>query len=154
MSKLPIKTSYDGEVTTKICIEDFYKVLNRVQDAAWKAYEQAQDAIDSIHKVYDGYEGELIIGTGVSEPCSGDEYSKEIGEEIAFKKAKLNANIKKAKLLEKVIKGLSEGYNKIINEQEKIESYIQRDLVDLREYNPDYLVNFDLYQGYPIDYLV
>ncbi len=93
--RLPIETSREGDKITKVCVEDIYKVVNRVVEALDKAYNNSIDIIDSIHKDYNDYEGELIIGTGVSQPCHGDVFYESIGNDIAFMKAKLNANIKK-----------------------------------------------------------
>lgn len=153
MSKLPIKTTYDGEKTTKVCVEDFYKVINRIMESIDKAYTKSMDELNSTHKIYDGYEGELVVGTGVSQPCNGDKYDLETGNEIAFKKAKLNANIKKAKIIERIYQNFLNAVTQISGELLSIEDYIIRDLTDLRKYNKEYLSDFNLYPNFPINNL-
>ena len=97
--RLPIKTSREDDKITKICVEDIYKVVNRIVEAMDKAYNNSLDIINSIHKEYDEYEGELIVGTGVSQPCHGDIFNENISNDIAFMKVNLNANITKYNIL-------------------------------------------------------
>ena len=59
---------------------------NRILNGVSKCYNNINKIVDSIHKEYDDYEGELIIGRGVSRPCKDDVFDEEIGHEIAFKK--------------------------------------------------------------------
>ena len=106
--RLPIKTTQKGDEISKVCVEDCYKIVNRVVQSMDKAYNNSIDILDSIHKKYDGYEGELIVGTGNSKPCGGDKFDVEIGHDIAFMKAKLNANFKKRNFLRRV-------YNEYVN---------------------------------------
>lgn len=137
--RLPIKTVREGNKITKICVEDFYKVINRTQEAMTKAWNKSIDVLDSIHKEVDDYEGELIVGTGISCPCLTDAFDEEIGNNIAFMKAKLNANIKKFNKLVQVYNEyviLVENINKDLL---RIESNIKYDLNGLRQYNPEYL---------------
>ena len=70
--RMPITTSREGNKITKVCVEDVYKIINRTQEAMDKAYNDSVDILDSIYKQHNGFEGELIIGTGVSQPCLTD----------------------------------------------------------------------------------
>ena len=137
--RMPIKTSRNGDEIVKVCIEDIYKILNRVQETLDKVYNNSIDIVDSVHKEYDNYEGELIIGTGVSKPCPEDSFDEETGNNIAFMKAKLNSNIKKLRLLDKITNQLYKGQTSLLKETDKIIFLIKWDLESLRKYNPDYL---------------
>ena len=55
--RLPIKTVQKGDEISKVCVEDCYKIVNRVVQSMDKAYNNSIDILDSIHKKYDGYEG-------------------------------------------------------------------------------------------------
>lgn len=144
-----MKQKKEGDKITKVCVEDVYKIINRVYEAMDKAYNNSTEILDSVHKTYEStdgeYEGELIIGTGVSQPCKDDVFNEEVGNEIAFKKAKLNANIKKAKLLYRIYKEYFKVIHCIDNELDKIENLIQKDISDIREYNSEYLLYKDIY---------
>lgn len=139
--RMPIETTRDGNKITKVCVEDVYKMINRVQDAMNKAHDNSVDIIDSIHKDVNGYEGELIIGTGVSQPCLTDAFDEEIGNNIAFMKAKLNANMKKRNLLYRVYNQYISVLEAIDVELDKIDKYIDLDLEGIRKHNPEYLID-------------
>ena len=146
---IPILTYRDGNKVTKVCVEDVYKMINRIQDAMNSAFNHTVDVIDSIHKDdipgidENGYpvemEGELIVGKGISQPCLTDAFDEEIGSNIAFMKAKLNANIKKFNFLNKIYKEWFEAAKTFDREIFKVEDQILFDLHNLRVYNPDYL---------------
>ena len=104
-----------------------------------KAYNNSVDIIDSIHKEYNDYEGELIVGTGVSQPCMSDAFDEEIGNNIAFMKAKLNANIKKHNFLCRIWNEFDRALAEIDKEINKVDDYIYLDLAGIRHHNPDYL---------------
>ena len=139
--RLPIKTERDGNKITKVCVEDVYKIVNRVYDNMAKAFNKSEEALDSIHKEVDGWEGELIIGTGVSQPCMTDAFDEEIGNNIAFMKAKLNANMKKRNLLVGIYNNFSKLLSEIDEEIFKVEDLIEFDLRGIKLHNPDYLIN-------------
>lgn len=141
--RLPIETIREGNKITKICVEDVYKIINRVQEAMNKSYNNAVDILDSIHKEYGDYEGELIIGTGISQPCLNDAFDEEIGNNIAFMKAKLNANIKKHNFLVRVLNEIFKVVDAIDIELEEVDNYILLDLRGIRLHNPDYLLNIE-----------
>lgn len=141
--RMPIKTTRDGNKITKICVEDIYKIINRVQDSMDKAHNNSVDIINDIHKDYDDYEGELIIGTGISQPCAGDIFNEETGNNIAFMKAKLNANIKKYNFLNRIYKEYVNVLVSIDEELEKIVKYIDYDLYGIRQHNPEYLKDLE-----------
>ena len=142
--KLPIVTTREGNKITKVCVEDVYKILNRIIKQMDKSHNNSVDIIDSLYKEVNGYEGSLVIGTGVSQPCMNDAFDEEIGTNLAFIKAKLNANIKKRNFIIRI-------WNEYINlldvldaELEKIESYIKMDLEGVRKHNPEYLSNYEV----------
>lgn len=139
--KLPIKTIKDGNKITKICVEDVYKIINRLQKSMDEAYNNSIEIINSIHKEVDDYEGELIIGTGISQPAITDAYDEEIGMNIAFMKAKLNANLKKSNFLRRIWNEYVKVLSTIDSESQKIATYIDMDLMGIRKHNPDYLID-------------
>lgn len=148
--RLPIETSREGNKITKVCVEDVYKIVNRVADAMNKAYNNSDDILDGIKKEIVLSENEeekevvngwLITGTGISQPCLTDAFDEEIGNNLAFMKAKLNANFKKRNFLIRI-------YNEYVNllkalnkEIFKVEDFIELDLMGIRKHNPEYLIN-------------
>ena len=139
--RMPIETTREGNKITKVCVEDVYKMVNRVIGAMDKAYNSSVEILDSIHKEVNGYEGELIIGTGVSQPCLTDAFDEEIGTNIAFMKAKLNANLKKRNLLYRIYNKYVDVLDSLDTEIEKIDNYINMDLEGIRRHNPEYLID-------------
>ena len=151
--KLPITTKREGDKITKVCVEDIYKILNRIQNAIVKAHDNSIDIINSVNKeVFNEkdnttYKGELIVGTGVSQPCLNDIFDEEIGNNIAFMKAKLNANIKKHNILCRVYNELFAAIEVIDNDLYKVDDFIRNDLYLLRAYNNDYLKGIEVKLG-------
>lgn len=139
--RMPIETTREGNKITKVCVEDVYKMVNRVIEAMDKAYNSSVEILDSIHKEVNGYEGELIIGTGISQPCLTDAFDEEIGTNIAFMKAKLNANLKKRNLLYRIYNKYVDVLDSLDTEIEKVENYINMDLEGIRRHNPEYLID-------------
>ena len=149
--KMPIETAYNGEEITKVCVENIYKMLNRVNAAVAKANRNSKKIIKSVHKrytsAYQDSEGSLIIGRGVSKPCNGDVYNERLGNNIAFMKAKLNANIKKHNVLVRVYNEYIKLLDTIDEDVQKIDEKIMMDLDSLREYNPEYLEGIEVELG-------
>ena len=141
--RMPIETNYRGEEITKVCVEDIHKILNRVGSAINRHNKNAKDILKSVRKryvsAYQDSEGYLIIGRGVSKPCNGDEFNEQTGNNIAFMKAKLNANIKKHNMLVKVYNEFITLCNDIDEDITNVDDYIMSDLENLREFNPSYL---------------
>lgn len=137
--RLPIETTREGNKITKVCVEDVYKIVNRIIEAMDKAYNNSTDILDSIHKQVNGFEGELIVGTGVSQPCLTDAFDEEIGNNIAFMKMKLNANIKKRNFIIRVWNEYVRVLDSLDDEIKKIEENIDMDIEGIRLHNPDYL---------------
>ena len=135
---LPIETIRDGNKITKICVEDVTKMLNRIKHAMNVSYSNMSSHMHSINKRYKGASGPLVVGKGVSQPCFTDAFDEEIGNNIAFMKAKLNANIKKYRLLLKIVKEQAKLYDAIHNELSKLAGYITLDVEGIRKHNPDY----------------
>jgi hypothetical protein len=148
--RLPIETIREGDKITKICVEDVYKMVNKVQDAMNKAYNESSEILEEIKKkywpgnqpntVYDGY---LIVGKGVSQPCAEDTFDATVGNDIAFMKAKLNANFKKYRVLNRILMKYVKAFGPIYDELDKIQDYITKDIDGIRKYNPNYLEQFD-----------
>ena len=151
--RFPIETIREGNKITKVCVEDVYKILNRVQDGMNKSFSECVDIIDSVHKEIpnsaDGkiWEGELIIGIGISQPCLTDAFDEEIGNNIAFMKMKLNANIKKHNLLIKAYNAWFKGLETINEELNKVDFNILRDLDGIRNHNESYLEDIEYKLG-------
>lgn len=142
--RMPIETTRVGDEITKVCVEDVYKIINRITNIMDKHYNNSMEILDSIHKTYGEYEGELIIGKGVSKPCEGEEFNEDIGNDIAFIKAKLNANIKKHNFIVGVYKEFFDAMQEIDFELAKVDDYIRMDLYQMRNnYNPEYLPNIE-----------
>ena len=135
---LPIETIRDGNKITKICVEDVTKMLNRIKHAMNVSYSNMSSHMHSINKKYKGASGPLIVGKGVSQPCFTDAFDEEIGNNIAFMKAKLNANVKKFRLLMKISKEQSKFLDAIHDEMLKLSNYIALDVDGIKKHNPDY----------------
>jgi len=145
--RLPIKTSREGNKITKVCVEDVYKMINRVQEGMNRAYNNTVDVMDSLHKEIETEDGpvvgEFIIGTGISQPCMKDAFDEEIGSNIAFMKAKLNASIKKHNFLMKALKQWLGIIRTFDEEFVRVESKIIMDLNGIRRHNPEYLKDIE-----------
>lgn len=143
--RLPIETTIEGEKTTKVCVEDMYKAVNRFIEAYNKFVEYADEALEKVSQVEvetktnGTWEGCLVVGTGISQPCHGDVYNEQTGNDIAFMKAKLNANIKKWNFFVKLWNQNIKLINVLNSEIGRIETNILLDLDGIREYNSDYL---------------
>ena len=144
---MPIRTEREGNKLTKVCVEDIYKILNRVIEGADKSFNESMEIIDSVHKDVETenetVEGELIVGTGISQPCLTDAFDEEIGNNIAFMKAKLNANMKKRNILRRLWNAAMITIDAIDEEWEKLDQMIAYDLNGLRNYNSEYLNHLD-----------
>ena len=141
----PIQTIREGNKITKICVEDYYKMINRIAAAEERSAEKWNEVWESM--------GEddtcVIIGTGISQPCLTDAFDEEIGNNIAFMKAKLNANMKKRNVLRKLWEATMITIDAIDEEWNKIDNMIAFDLNSLRKYNTEYLNHLDEF-GYEI----
>lgn len=135
---LPVKTIKQGETTVKVVVDDFYKTLNRVIDGLNNLVDNSNTIINSVHKEYGDYEGELIIGRGVSQPCNGDKYDEALGSEIAFRKAKINGNLKKIRIIERLLTKLWK-YEFILSEElTNLDTQLLEDASYMRKLNPDF----------------
>lgn len=141
MMGMPIETTREGNAITKICVEDVDKIINRVRVTLNQSYSSILGIIHSIQKNYKGVNGKFIIGTGTSQPCLIDAFDEEIGNNIAFMKAKLNANIKKRNILRRIYKELIKVIEVLETEISKIDEYINLDIDGIRKHNPEYLID-------------
>ena len=137
--RLPIETYRKGNKITKICAEDVYKMLNRIWNVINKAVDKTEGIFDSVQKQHRGNNGFYVVGVGRSQPCLNDVFDEEIGNSIAFMKAKLSTNIKKHNVLVKAYNEMVKVLDSIDEELVKIDDYIVKDLNSLRVYNRDYL---------------
>jgi uncharacterized protein YlaN (UPF0358 family) len=133
-------TVNEGEKTIKVCTEDISKILERISESILNA---TVASAEMIKKVKD----RKIIGIGKSVPCLGDAYDEEIGNNIAFMKAKLNANIKKHNLLCRIYNEYVSVLDKINEDLNKVDFYIKLDLNGVRQHNPDYLTDIETKLG-------
>jgi hypothetical protein len=138
--KMPIKTVREGNKITKVCVEDVYKMLNRIIEKQ----NITAELLESLHKTVETEDGayvpgEFIIGKGISQPCLTDAFDEEIGSNIAFMKAKLNANFKKYRFLNKVWNSLVNTMNTVDNELDRVSEMMLMDLDGIRKHNPEYL---------------
>ena len=151
----PIQTIREGNKITKICVEDFYKMINRIGTAEERSTEKWNEIWDSLDVDVENGQGEvgngcLIIGKGVSQPNIKDAFDEEIGNNIAFMKAKLNANIKKYNVIRRVHNEYINALIKFGDEMDKILNYIYKDIDGIREFNSEYMKGeFD-----PVEYEV
>ena len=141
--RMPIETVREGNKITKTCVEDIYKIVNRVIEAMYKAYNNSVDIIDSLQNDKYGEDSAVVFGRGISQPCLTDAFDEEIGNNIAFMKMKLNANIKTRNFLVKVLNQWMTALDKINEDIYKVDNKIQMDLDGVRKHNPDYLVGIE-----------
>lgn len=133
---LPIETFVKGNVIVKICKEESSNFLKKISDIVSNMFYESLDLLyDS--PIVESSEGSLIIGKGVAK-CNGDIFNLETGYEIAFRKAKLSANIKKIRILKKVINSVEKELHHLYNLLEKYAKYVDADTEALRSYNPEF----------------
>lgn len=151
--KFPIETIKEGNKITKICVEDYYKVLNRIGRAEERSAEKWNEIWDDVEKNItcddEDIQGCFVVGRGVSQPNIKDAFDEEIGSNIAFMKAKLNANMKKRNVLFKLRDAAMITVDSIDEEITKINNLIKKDIVGMRRYNSEYLNKLDEF-GYEI----
>lgn len=138
--RIPIETVRDGNKITKVCVEDVYKMIGRLVEK----HNATADLLESIYKTVETEDGkyipgEFIVGTGISQPCLTDAFDEEIGSNIAFMKAKLNANLKKYRFLTKVWNSLVKTLDTVDDEFDRVSEMILMDLDGVRKHNPEYL---------------
>lgn len=146
--RMPIETTREGNKITKKCVEDVYKIVNRVIEGMDKAHNNSVDIIDSLEDEENyGEDSAVIFGTGTSQPCLTDAFDEEIGNNIAFMKMKLNANIKKHNFLCRIYNEYFKLLDKIDDEIVKIDANIIFDLEGVRKHNPEYLKDIEIKLG-------
>ena len=137
--KMPIQTVREGNKITKVCVEDVYKMINRIIEPI----DKLRNGLDDFEKEYEypdgsAYRGDLVIGTGVSQPCIGDAFDEEIGMNLAFIKSKLNANIKKYRFLLRAQSNAEKVFEAISEELDRVYDLIEMDLEGVRKHNPEF----------------
>ena len=141
----PIETRKEGRKITKICVEDIHRPLNHIIREMDRRYNNIVGIINSTEKKVPNANGEigtgnLIVGTGISQAMLIDTYDEEIGQEIAFRKAKLNANIKKRNVITKIYNETVKFLNVLDEMYDRYSDYIDMDINAIKVYNPDYEV--------------
>lgn len=119
------------------------KTIVVVHDEWTKLYNQTEMIISrSFHKIdkYLRHTEEIIEGRGISQPCGEDVYDENIGKQIAFKKAKLHANMKKFNRIYNVYKILTKTSEKIVELLIKLNTLIEKDIDYIKQYNKDFKV--------------
>lgn len=150
--RLPIETTREGNKITKVCVEDIYKMINRIGAAENRSAEKWNEIWESLNKDVEDADGGivhgcLVVGTGISQPNIKDAFDETVGNNIAFMKAKLNANFKKRNILFKLYNASTITLDAIFDEITKIDNKISMDLEGIRKHNPEYLNYLDEY-GY------
>lgn len=147
--KYPVQTYRDGNKITKVCVESMHKVFNRIL----VDLDRICEVIDSVDKEVENGNGDtgfgsLVVGTGTSQPCFPDVFDEETGSSIAFMKAKLNVNLKKYRILERILDKCDKLTEDIEDELDKIVENIDRDLTGIRRYNPEYFNDLIIVEDY------
>ena len=83
--RLPIETTKNGDTTIKVCVEDVYRLINRLYDVLYRLGINSETVLKSIHKEYKDYEaGERRLAdilSGYLDPESDEEIPEVIEEE-------------------------------------------------------------------------
>ena len=135
----PIKTVCKGDKITKVAAENISRLLRRVDNDMIRHYGNVRRILWD----FECKKKNTIYGIGRSKPCLSDVFDEKIGNNIAFMKAKLNANIKKRNLLVRIYNEYVHIIDNIDFELESIDDYIKMDLESLRTYNKDYLIGIE-----------
>ena len=145
--RMPIETSREGNKITKVCVENIYKITNRVIAAMDKAYNNSLNIINTTRDDKYGKRSSVIHARGTSQPSLTDAFDEQIGSDVAFIKMKLNANIKKHNFLVNVWNEFAKACDTLDNDLVKIDSLILDDLYRMRLYNPEYLTDIEYELG-------
>ena len=137
--RMPIETVREGNKITKTCVEDVYKIVNRVLQSMDKSYNNSLDILNDLQDDNYGDDSAIVFGRGVSQPYLTDVFDEKIGNNIAFMKMRLNANIKKHNFLVKIWNNYVSLLGTLDKEIEYIDENIKRDLSGVRNYNSEYL---------------
>jgi predicted ATP-grasp superfamily ATP-dependent carboligase len=138
MNDYPIKTIEKDNVIVKLCTENLNKLRNKFISILASTYDKIANRFDDW---YDPDSGEYLINSKGVAKCNGDEFDPEVGKEIAFRKVKLSANIKKLHVIDSAIRAQLQGASEMFEIRKKILKYIQKDIEALKEYNPSYEPN-------------
>jgi hypothetical protein len=127
-------------------------MINRIGAAEERSAKEWNEIWNSLDKDIEDADGSivngcLVVGTGISQPNIKDAFDETVGNNIAFMKAKLNANFKKRNILYKFYKAANITLDAIAEEVVKIDDKIYMDLEGIRKHNPEYLSRLDEY-GY------
>ena len=152
--RLPILTITNGEETKKVCVEDVHKMCNACININDRCYNKVNKIIDELDLTLDpesyeilgndyegeAYRGSMIIGTGISKPCKDDVFDESLGNEIAFRKTKFKINLRKLKILGRIVKAHMEAIEQIrkyIDDKELVLNLF-KDFDFLADINPDF----------------
>lgn len=136
MNDYPIQTIEKDKEVVKLCTENLTKFRNVVVDHVYKTFD---NIVSSFTNWFDPDTGEYLIESkGVAKCTDGDKFDSLVGKEIAFRKVKLAANIKKLRKLKFALLELEKCYSYLVAKTIKIQKYIEKDIEALRKYNPTY----------------
>ena len=136
MNDYPIQTIEKDKVVVKLCTENLTKFRDVVLDCILKTYSKV---LSNFENWYDSDTGDYLVESkGVAKCTEGDKFDSLVGKEIAFRKVKLAANVKKLRKLKFALHELETCYNYLVAKTIKIQKYIEKDIEALRKYNPTY----------------
>lgn len=117
------------------------KTIVVVKDDWSKLYAQMEDILNFTQRKLNKYLDNMnlyVEGKGISSPCGEDVYDENIGKQIAFKKAKLSANMKKFRKIHHVYRIMNDCTTKLGLLLMKINSFIEKDIEYIQNYNKDF----------------
>lgn len=115
----PIKTIKNGNTTYKVVSDDLRKLKRKNRDRFLKLYIELSHLNDNIK--------DFVTHTGVSTPAKSDTYDSNLGEIIAFKKAKIKNNDYRARKLAKMTLTLFDLIEELNKEIEILDSSTEMD---------------------------
>ena len=130
----PIKTFVKDNTVVKVCVEDAHRLINAVHLIAKDAYSKTLDLVGGFYS--DKYDGYYIETKGKAVCGNDDNFDEEIGNEIAFRKMKIAANIRKVHLIRGAIRVLESQIKQLYVLLDKFERFIEKDSEALKAHNP------------------
>lgn len=135
MNDYPIKTIEKDNVIVKLCTENVNKLRSRCINIAM---ESTNKIIEMFNRWFDLETGDFLINSRGVAKCNEDEFDSKIGKEIAFRKVKLSANIKKLHMVDGALREQLKGASQLLEIRNKLLKYVDKDIDALKEYNPSY----------------
>lgn len=136
----PIKTFVGKNTVVKVCTEDVSKIVKNVRSLLQELNLCIEEMFYN-NWYSDSKNGFYIESKGKAVCDDKDEFDLETGEEIAFRKVKLIANIKKFRMLSRIINKVNDILDSLIDLRTRYAEYITKDQIALEKYNPDFDYN-------------